>query len=136
MRHVHDVIAEIEQDESPELLRREGIDLLSGWARFVSTSEDGCTVDVDGTRVHARRVVVASGAHATVPPVDGLAEVPYLTNATVFGLTDQPEHLLVMGGGAIGVELAQAFSGLGTRVTLVEGGGRSSARRSRRCPTS
>ncbi|MGJ7439716.1 dihydrolipoyl dehydrogenase family protein [Aquipuribacter sp. MA13-6] len=121
MRHVQDVVAEVEQDESPELLRREGIELLSGWARFVDTSEDGCTVDVDGTRVRARRVVVASGAHAAVPPVDGLADVPYLTNATVFDLAQQPEHLLVMGGGAIGVELAQGFAGLGTRVSLVEG---------------
>lgn len=121
MRHVQDVIVQVEQDESPELLRREGIDLLTGWARFVDTSDEGCTVDVDGTRVRARRVVVASGAHAAVPPVDGLDDVPYLTNATVFELTQQPEHLLVMGGGAIGVELAQAFAGLGTRVTLVEG---------------
>jgi pyruvate/2-oxoglutarate dehydrogenase complex dihydrolipoamide dehydrogenase (E3) component len=121
MRHVQDVIADVERDESPGLLRREGIDLLTGWARFVDTSGHGCTVDVDGTRVRARRVVVASGAHAAVPPVDGLADVPYLTNATVFDLTEQPEHLLVMGGGAIGVELAQAFAGLGTRVTLVEG---------------
>jgi pyruvate/2-oxoglutarate dehydrogenase complex dihydrolipoamide dehydrogenase (E3) component len=121
MRHVQDVIGEIEQDESPELLRSEGIDLLTGWARFVEASPDGSTLDVDGTRVRASRVVIASGAHAAVPPVDGLADVPYLTNATVFGLTEQPEHLLVMGGGAIGVELAQAFAGLGTRVTLVEG---------------
>ena len=121
MRHVQEVIADVEQDESPDLLRREGIDLLSGWARFVEASDNGCTVDVDGTTVHARRVVIASGAHAAVPPVDGLAQVPYLTNATVFDLTKQPEHLLVMGGGAIGVELAQAFAGLGTRVTVVEG---------------
>lgn len=121
MRHVQEVITDVELDESPDLLRGEGIDLLSGWARFVEASERGCTVDVDGTRVHARRVVIASGAHAAVPPVDGLADVPYLTNATVFELTEQPEHLLVMGGGAIGVELAQAFVGLGTRVTLVEG---------------
>jgi pyruvate/2-oxoglutarate dehydrogenase complex dihydrolipoamide dehydrogenase (E3) component len=121
MRHVQDVIAQVEQDESPDLLRREGIDLLTGWARFVDTSERGSTVDVDGTRVRASRVVIASGAHAAVPPVEGLAEVPYLTNATVFALTAQQEHLVVMGGGAIGVELAQAFAGLGTRVTLVEG---------------
>ncbi|MFC5382068.1 dihydrolipoyl dehydrogenase family protein [Aquipuribacter nitratireducens] len=121
MRHVHDVIDRIEQDESPELLRREGIDLLTGWARFVEVSERGTTVDVDGTRVRAARVVIASGANAAVPPVEGLADVPYLTNATVFGLTEQPQHLLVMGGGAIGVELAQAFAGLGTNVTLVEG---------------
>lgn len=124
MRHVQDVIAQVEQDESPDLLRREGIDLLTGWARFVEVSERGSTVDVDGTRVRATRVVVASGAHAVVPPVDGLDAVPYLTNASVFGLTEQPQHLLVMGGGAIGVELAQAFAGLGTRVTLVEGGQR------------
>lgn len=117
MDHVRDVVARVEQDESPELLAREGIDVLTGWARLVEPT----TADVDGTRVHARRVVLATGAHAAVPPVQGLADVPYLTNRTVFDLTHQPEHLLVLGGGSIGVELGQAFAGLGGRVTLVEG---------------
>lgn len=130
MRHVRDVITQIEQDESPELLASEGIDLVTGWARFVPDTDWGSSgdragaevrVDVDGVTLRARRAVIAAGAHAAVPPIDGLADVPHLTNRTVFDLTEAPAHLLVMGGGAIGVELAQAFAGLSSEVTLVEG---------------
>jgi pyruvate/2-oxoglutarate dehydrogenase complex dihydrolipoamide dehydrogenase (E3) component len=116
MRHVHDVIDAISADESPEQLAAEGIDLVRGWATL--TAPD--TVDVEGQVLQASKLVLATGAHASIPPIDGLSDVPYLDNRTLFGLTEQPEHLLVMGGGAIGVELAQAFSQLGSRVTLVE----------------
>jgi pyruvate/2-oxoglutarate dehydrogenase complex dihydrolipoamide dehydrogenase (E3) component len=117
MRHVHDVIDRISADESPEQLRSEGIDLVRGWARV--TAPD--TLDVDGRALRCSRMVLATGASASIPPIDGLAETGYLDNRTLFGLTEQPEHLLVMGGGAIGVELAQAFAQLGSRVTVVEG---------------
>jgi pyruvate/2-oxoglutarate dehydrogenase complex dihydrolipoamide dehydrogenase (E3) component len=120
MRHVHDVIAQIEQDESPEQLAAEGIDLVRGWARFTSLR----SIDVDGRRLGAARYVLATGAHAAIPPIDGLDAVPYLDNKTLFDLTERPEHLLIMGGGAIGVELAQAFAQLGARVTLVEAAAR------------
>jgi pyruvate/2-oxoglutarate dehydrogenase complex dihydrolipoamide dehydrogenase (E3) component len=121
MAHVRAVVAEVEQDESPELLATEGIDLLRGWATFTDPRPDGLLdVDVDGTRVVARRVVLATGAHAALPPVPGLVEADPLTNKTVFELVEQPAHLLVMGGGPIGVELAQAFRGLGSAVTVVQ----------------
>ncbi|MDP9397905.1 MAG: FAD-dependent oxidoreductase [Actinomycetota bacterium] len=116
MRHVHDVIAQIEQDESPEQLAAEGIDLVQGWARFASPHG----IDVDGRSLDAGRYVLATGAHAATPPVDGLDTVPYLDNTTVFDLQERPEHLLVLGGGAIGLELAQAFAQLGSRVTVIE----------------
>ncbi|MFC3689549.1 dihydrolipoyl dehydrogenase family protein [Aquipuribacter hungaricus] len=125
MAHVRSVVAEVEHDESPEQLASEGIDLLHGWARFTGVQADGLlALDVSGTPVTARRVVLAVGAHAALPPVPGLAEADPLTNRTVFGLVEQPRHLLVMGGGPIGVELAQAFRGLGSDVTLVEGAAR------------
>lgn len=117
MERVHRVIADIERDESPELLARQGIDLLKGWG--VVTGPD--SLEVDGRRVTFDRLVVASGSRALVPPIDGLADVPYLDNKTVFSLTALPEHLLVLGGGPIGVELAQAFRRLGAQVTVVEG---------------
>lgn len=120
MAQVRDVVAAVEGDESPALLAREGIDLFRGWARFTGVR----TVDVDGTSLLARRVVLATGADAAVPPVDGLIDVGYLDNRSVFSLPERPEHLLVLGGAAIGVELAQAFAGLGSRVTLAEGGPR------------
>lgn len=116
MDRIARVIADIERDESPQLLAREGIDLLTGRGRF--TGEH--SIDVDGRTVTAERFVLASGSRAAIPPIPGLADVPHLDNTTVFGLRDQPGHLLVLGGGPIGVELAQAFRRLGSAVTVVE----------------
>ena len=117
MERVARVVAEVEQDESPELLAREGIDLLRGWGVVTSPT----TLDVDGRSSSFERLVVATGSRASVPPVDGLDRVGHLDNRTVFDLREQPEHLVVLGGGPIGVELAQAFRRLGSQVTLVEG---------------
>lgn len=116
MDRVRRVIADIEQDESPELLARQGIDLLQGWG-VVTGPTSG---EVDGRRITFDRLVVASGSRALVPPIDGLDAVPYLDNKNVFALTELPEHLVVLGGGPIGVELAQAFRRLGSQVTVVE----------------
>ncbi len=127
MERVAAIIAEIEQDESPAELTREGIELVAGWGRFTGPN----TLQVragdaaqDGGATHtltADRFVVASGSKAAIPPIEGLADTPYLDNRTVFDLREQPEHLLVLGGGPIGVELAQAFRRLGSAVTVVEG---------------
>ena len=116
MQRVAAVVAEIEQDESPELLARQGIELVQGWGTFTSPT----TLEVDGRVLTSHRFVVATGSRAAVPPVEGLREVPYLDNRSVFELREQPEHLLVLGGGPIGVELAQAFRRLGSQVTVVE----------------
>lgn len=118
MERVARVVADVERDESPALLAREGIDLLTGWGRFTGPT----SMDVDGRQVTADAFVVASGSRAAVPPVEGLADSPYLDNKTVFDLREQPEHLVVLGGGPIGVELSQAFRRLGSQVTVVEGG--------------
>jgi pyruvate/2-oxoglutarate dehydrogenase complex dihydrolipoamide dehydrogenase (E3) component len=75
---------------------------------------------VDGRSLTARRFIVATGSHPTIPPVDGLERADYLTNENVFHLDQRPESLAVMGGGAGGCELAQAFARLGTRVTVIE----------------
>jgi len=117
MERVARVVAEVEQDESPELLASEGIDLLRGWAVVTGPT----ALEVDGRPVGFERLVVATGSRASVPPVDGLDAVGHLDNRTVFDLREQPEHLVVLGGGPIGVELAQAFRRLGSQVTLVEG---------------
>ena len=116
MERVARIVGEIEQDESPVLLAREGIDLLSGWGVVTGPS----SLEVDGRQVTFERLVVASGSRATVPPIDGLDAVAVLDNRTVFDLREQPEHLLVLGGGPIGIELAQAFRRLGSQVTVVE----------------
>ncbi|MBA2553588.1 MAG: FAD-dependent oxidoreductase [Geodermatophilaceae bacterium] len=120
MRRVAAVVAEIEKDESPALLQRQGIDLVVATGRFVAAH----TVRAGERELTAQRIVVAVGAAPTVPPIPGLDQVEHLTNETVFALTEQPRHLVVLGGGPIGCELAQAFARLGSEVTLVEGGDR------------
>lgn len=93
-----------------------GVDVFLGAARFVSPEE----VEVGGARLRFRRAVVSTGGRAAVPRVPGLAEAGYLTNETVFGLTELPGRLAVIGGGPIGCELAQAFARFGSRVTVLD----------------
>jgi pyruvate/2-oxoglutarate dehydrogenase complex dihydrolipoamide dehydrogenase (E3) component len=116
--HVHGVIAAIAPHDSVERFEGLGVTVIQGAARFTGPDE----VEAAGQRIQARRYVVATGSTAALPPVPGLAEVPYLTNETVFGLTERPDHLVVLGGGPIGVEMAQAFRRLGSAVTLLERG--------------
>jgi pyruvate/2-oxoglutarate dehydrogenase complex dihydrolipoamide dehydrogenase (E3) component len=116
-RHVHEVIAAIAPMDSKERFGGLGVRVIEGTARF----RDKRTVVVgDEIEIRARRFVVATGSSPAVPPIPGLAETPHLTNETVFDLTTRPEHLLVIGAGPIGLELAQAFRRLGSQVTVVE----------------
>jgi pyruvate/2-oxoglutarate dehydrogenase complex dihydrolipoamide dehydrogenase (E3) component len=114
--HVQGVIAAIAPHDSVERFEGLGVTVIKATARFV----DAATVEAGGQRIRARRVVVATGSRAAAPPIPGLADVPYLTNESVFDLSALPAHLAIIGGGAIGVELAQAFRRLGSRVTLLE----------------
>jgi len=120
MAQVARVVAAVSDDESPAVLAGEGIDLIAGWARMVTAR----TIEVNGRRLETTRVVLATGSSALLPPIPGLAETPYLDNRSVFALRDRPRHLVVLGGGAIGCELAQAFARLGSAVTIVEAGPR------------
>lgn len=115
-RHVQAAIDAIAPHDSQERFEGLGVTVLRSRARFV----DPATVEADGTRIRARRFVVATGSRPAIPPVPGLDGVPYLTNETLFDLPEQPEHLLVLGAGPIGCEMAQAFARLGSRVTLVD----------------
>lgn len=115
--HVHDVIAQIAPHDSAERFEGLGVRVVPCHARFVGPRE--VTAD-DGTRVVARRFVVATGSRAAVPPIPGLDAVPYETNETIFERETLPRHLLVVGGGPIGMELAQAFRRLGSEVTVIE----------------
>jgi pyruvate/2-oxoglutarate dehydrogenase complex dihydrolipoamide dehydrogenase (E3) component len=114
--HVHGVIAAIAPHDSVERFEGLGVTVIRAPARFL----DARTVEAGGTPITARRFVVAAGSRAALPPVPGLADVPALTNETIFDLTARPDHLVVLGGGPIGVEMAQAFRRLGARVTLIE----------------
>jgi pyruvate/2-oxoglutarate dehydrogenase complex dihydrolipoamide dehydrogenase (E3) component len=108
--------AEIAPHDSVERFERLGVDVFLGHGRFVASD----AVEVDGRRLEFARAVVATGARAAIPPVPGLAALGPLTNETVFTLTSLPRRLAVIGGGAIGCELAQAFARFGAAVTLIE----------------
>ncbi len=116
MAHVRDAIAAIEPNDSVERFTGLGVAVLRGVARF----EDRRTVKVGETQIRARRFVVATGSRPAVPPIPNLITVPYLTNETIFELKRLPSHLIVIGGGPIGLEMAQAFRRLGSAVTVLE----------------
>ena len=114
--HVHGVIAAIAPNDSETRFAGLGVTVLRGEARF--TSPD--SIEVNGRPLTAKRFVIAAGSRPAVPPIPGLAAVPYWTNANLFALPERPAHLLILGGGPIGLEMADAFSGLGCRVTVIE----------------
>ncbi len=115
--HVHGAIATIEPNDSVERFTGLGVKVIEQAGKFVSRD----TVEAaDGTRVQARRIVVSTGSSAFVPPIPGLDDVPFFTNETIFYAAEVPTHLIVIGGGPIGAELAQAHRHLGADVTLLE----------------
>lgn len=116
MQRIADVVKKVEPHDSVERYTNLGVECLQGEAKIRSPWE----VDINGQRLTARHLVIATGARPFVPPIPGLDEVNYLTSDTVWGLTEQPKRLLVLGGGPIGCELAQSFARLGSRVTQVE----------------
>lgn len=120
MARVHEVIAHIQHHDDPDRFRGYGVDVRFGEAHFV----DSHTVAVKGEWVRGRRFVIATGSKPAIPPIPGIETIPYLTNETVFKAQTLPERLAVVGGGPIGIELAQAFSRLGSRVTVIEAGER------------
>jgi len=114
--HVRATIAAIAPHDSVERFEGLGVTVIKGFARFVGPRE----VAVAGRVVRARRIVIATGARPRVPDIPGLPDVPYLTNETIFDLPEKPDHLLVLGGGPIGMEMAQAHRRLGCEVTVIE----------------
>jgi pyruvate/2-oxoglutarate dehydrogenase complex dihydrolipoamide dehydrogenase (E3) component len=116
MGRVRRSIDTIAATTTDDVFAKEGIAVVHGWATFRSPAE----LDVNGHRLSARRFVLATGSHPAVPPIAGLDQVDYLTNETVFDLDTQPRSLAVLGGGPMGCELAQAFSRLGSAVTIIE----------------
>ncbi|MCE9943771.1 FAD-dependent oxidoreductase [Aeromonas rivipollensis] len=116
MERVATVIKEVEPHDSIERYQGLGVECIQGRARFVSPWE----LEVDGRRLSSRHIVLATGARPLVPKLPGLEQVPYLTSDSLWQLREPPRHLLVLGGGPIGCELAQSLALLGIPVTLVE----------------
>ncbi|MCK5655241.1 MAG: FAD-dependent oxidoreductase [Candidatus Aureabacteria bacterium] len=116
MAHVRDVIQKISTHHSAEVFERRGIKVLFGSPRFI----DSKTLELDGKKISAKRFIICTGSHPLVPPIEGLRSINYLTNETIFDLESLPESLAILGGGPIGIEMAQAFAKLGVRVSVIE----------------
>ena len=117
-RHIHDAIAAIAPHDSEERFEEMGCDVFRDRARVTGPQ----SVEVGGRTITAPRIVIATGSKPAVPPVEGLDAVPYLTNENLFDLAELPDHLVIVGGGVIGMEMAQSFRRLGSEVTVVEPG--------------
>ncbi|WP_043131551.1 FAD-dependent oxidoreductase [Aeromonas media] len=116
MARVAEVVKEVEPHDSVERYQGLGVECIQGRARLVSPWE----LEVDGRRLSSRHIVIATGARPLVPKLPGLEQVPYLTSDSLWQLREPPRHLLVLGGGPIGCELAQSLALLGIPITLVE----------------
>jgi pyruvate/2-oxoglutarate dehydrogenase complex dihydrolipoamide dehydrogenase (E3) component len=116
MRRMRERRAALAVNDSAERLSRLGVQVFFGDAAFTGARE----IAVGSRTLRFTRAAIATGSRPAVPPIDGLSNIPYLTNETVFDLTERPDRLLVIGGGAIGCELSQAFARLGSRVTVFD----------------
>ncbi len=116
MDRVRNVIETIQVHDDPDRFRSYGVDVRFGEARFI----DAHQVEVNGEIIAGRRFLIATGSRPAVPPVPGLEQADYLTNENIFAQRELPRRLAVMGGGPIGLELAQAFARLGSEVTVIE----------------
>ncbi len=116
MHYVRETIASIEPHDSQERFEGLGVRVIRGYAEFASKN----SIRVGNETVTARRIVVATGATPIAPPINGLDTVAYFTNETFFENRNRPDHLIIIGGGPIGVEMAQAHAQLGIKTTLIE----------------
>ena len=114
--HIRHVISTIEPHDSVERFEGLGVKVILAAGKFI----DNATVQAADYQIKARRFVVSTGSSPAVPPIPGLQEVPYFTNETIFENTEKLDHLIVVGGGPIGMELAQSHARLGVKVTVVE----------------
>ncbi len=118
MGRVQQVISTIEVHDSPEHFRDLGIEVIFGDGQFISPIQ----YRVNERVITAKSFVIATGSSPATPPIPGLETTPYLTNESIFSLTEQVEHLIIMGGGPIGIEMSQAFRRLGCQVSVLERG--------------
>ncbi len=116
MAHVRKVVQADADGHPPEVYEAEGIDVLFGAPRFL----DNHTIELGGRKVSARKFIICTGSHPYIPSIKGLADIPYLTNETIFDIEVLPKSMLVLGGGPIGIELSAALNRLGISVTLVQ----------------
>lgn len=116
-QYVDDAIAKIAPHDSVERFQGLGVNVIRHHAHFIDKQH----IKAGEHIIRARRFIIATGSRPAIPAIDGLSEVDYLTNETIFSLQHQPKHLIVIGGGPIGCELAQAYAMLGSKVSIIEG---------------
>lgn len=116
MARVRKVIETVGEHDSPERFRKLGVTVIQGEASFTASD----TLRVNGRQIKSKKFVIATGSHSTAPPVEGLEEAGFLTHVEAFHLSTQPKSLIILGAGPIGLEFAQLFSRLGTKVTVLE----------------
>lgn len=127
MDYVRQSIQTVYATETPEKLRHEGADVFLAQAKFKDAntlaliSQDG-ERPADEQLISAKNILICTGGRAAVPNIPGLRDVPYVTNETIFDMEILPKHLLVLGGGPIGLEMAQSFRRLGSAVTVFQSG--------------
>jgi pyruvate/2-oxoglutarate dehydrogenase complex dihydrolipoamide dehydrogenase (E3) component len=114
--HVAEVISQIAPHDSQERFESLGVTVVRGFGKFI----DSGTIEAAGQRFTAKRFVIATGSRASLPPIAGLKETPHYTNESIFTDIVKPDHLIIIGGGAIGAEMAQAHARLGCKVTILE----------------
>lgn len=118
LSHVREVVAEIYSHETPEIFEKAGVNIIEGHANFLNANE----IDVNGKTYYANKFIIASGASADIPNIKGIKDISYLTNENVFLQKSIPESLIVIGTGAIGIEMACAFNRLGSKVIVAARG--------------
>lgn len=125
MDHVRNIRQDVYEDaDDPQIFRDMGVDVIEGYARFSDPHTIIVSKDGKDRTITSKKFAIASGSHPFVPPIPGLNEISYLTNENLFELDALPESLIIIGGGPIGVEMAQALNRLGSKVTLIDMGDR------------
>lgn len=115
MRYVQSVIEKVYKEEKPEVFEGKGIHIIIGEASFI----DQHHVVVKDKKISAQKIIIATGTSPFIPPIPGIQETNYVTNETIFKIKELPDSMIVIGGGAIGVELAQALNRLGVEITIL-----------------
>ena len=116
MAHVRATREKVYEEEKPEVFQKLGIDVFTGAPRFI----DNHHIRVGDKTLSSKTFVISTGSSPFIPPIDGIQEIPYLTNKTIFDLEELPDSMVVMGGGPIGSEMASALSKLGVKITQVQ----------------
>lgn len=116
LARVKSVVDQIASTENAQVLRQEGVDVIEARGHFVAPR----AIEVDGNQITGKRIIVATGSSPSVPPIEGLANTPYLTNESFFEVRPLPRSMTIIGAGPIGCELGEAMARLGTKVTIIE----------------